>query len=87
MQVRTYCNREFVRANWVCAKVKSDCISFVTFARVAAIRASSWVVASVLSPSRSCCSQAAMGNACSERKPRFLTAARTFSRSSPEGYR
>src|SRR6266478_1686368 len=69
------------------AKVKSDCSSFVTFARVAAMRASSCIVASVLSPSRSCCSQAAIRNACSERKPRFLTAARTSSRSSPEGYR
>src|SRR6267143_3371875 len=87
MQVRTYCKREFVRATCVCTKVKSDCTSLITFARVAAMRASSCVVASVLSPSRSCCSQAAMRNACSERKPRFLTAARTFSRSSPEGYR
>jgi hypothetical protein len=40
-QVRTYCRREFVRANCVCAKVKKDCSSFVTFAKVAAIRASS----------------------------------------------
>src|SRR5947207_14600905 len=51
------------------------------------MRASRWAVASVLSPSRSSCSQAAMRNACSDRKPRSLTAMRTLSRSSAEGYR
>jgi len=40
-QVRTYCNRELVRANCACARVKSDCTCFPVFARVAAIRASS----------------------------------------------
>ena len=37
-QVRTYCNRELVRANCACTRVKSDCTCFAVFARVAAIR-------------------------------------------------
>ena len=73
-RVRTYCNRELVRANCACARVKSDCTCFPVFARVAAIRASSRSVASALSLSRSSRSQAATRNACSERKPRSLTA-------------
>ena len=52
-----------------------------------AIRASSRSVASALSLSRSSRSQAATRNACSERKPRSLTARRTLFRSSAEGYR
>jgi hypothetical protein len=51
MQVSTYCRRKFVKANCVCAKVKTGCSSFATFTRLGAMRASSWVVASVLSPS------------------------------------
>src|SRR6266568_4552381 len=86
-QVRTYCNRELVRANCVCTRVKSDCTCFPILARVAAIRASSRSVASALSLSRSSRSQAATRNACSERKPRSLTARRTLFRSSAEGYR
>src|SRR5256886_17710260 len=60
---------------------------FARFVSVAATRASNCSVASVLAPWRISCSQAAMRNACSERKPRSLTAARTWSRSSAEGYR
>src|SRR5882762_7074872 len=86
-QVRTYCNRELVRANCVCTRVKSDCTCFPILAKVAAIRASSRSVASALSLSRSSRSQAATRNACPERKPRSLTARRTLSRSSAEGYR
>jgi len=71
-QVRTYCKSEFVRATCVWTKVKRDCTSFAIFARVAAMRDSNWAVASVLSPCRSCCSQAAMRNACSERKSAFF---------------
>ncbi len=48
-------------------------------------RASKCVVASVLSPCRSSCSQAATRNACSEWKPRSLTATQIFSRSLAEG--
>src|SRR5437899_1373071 len=81
-QVRTYCNSEFVRATWVCTKVNRDCTSFAIFARVAAMRASSWAVASVLSPCRSSSSQAVRIKACSERKPRSLAAERTRSRNS-----
>src|SRR6266404_4449843 len=50
-------------------------------------RAPSRSVASALSLSRSSRSQAAIRNACSERKPRSLTARRTLFRSSGEGYR
>src|SRR2546430_2693255 len=60
---------------------------FARFVSVAATRASNCSVASVLAPWRISCSQAAMRNACSERKPRSLTAARTWPRSSPEGNR
>src|SRR2546430_17033943 len=60
---------------------------FARFVSVAATRASNCSVASVLAPWRISCSQAAMRNACSERKPRSLTAARTCSRSSADGYR
>ena len=48
-------------------------------------RASKCVLASVLSPCGSSSSQAAMRNACSEWKPRSLTATQTFSRSLAEG--
>ena len=48
-------------------------------------RSSNCVVASVFSPCRSSYSQVAMRNACSEWKPRPLTAMRTFSRSLAEG--
>src|SRR5213080_631910 len=82
MQVSTYWRRELVRANWVWPKVKSDCTSLAIFARVAAIRASSWAVASVLSPCRSSFSQAVRIKARSERKPRSLAAERTRSRNS-----
>src|SRR6266851_52188 len=54
---------------------------------VAAIRDSNCVTASVFSPLRSSFAQAVMRNACSDRKPRSLTATRTFSRRSAEGYR
>src|SRR5256884_3344868 len=67
---------------WVCTKVNRDCTSFAIFARVAAMRASSWAVASVLSPCRSSSSQAVRIKACSERKPRSLAAERTRSRNS-----
>ena len=82
MQVSTYWSREFVKANWAWTRVKRDCTSFAIFARVAAMRASSWAVASVLSPCRSSCSQAVRIKACSERKPRSLAAERTRSRNS-----
>ena len=88
-QVSTYCKREFVSATCVCTRVNSDCTSLATFASVAnyKMRPSKSAMASVLSLFSSSCSQAATRNACSERKPRSLTAARTWSRRSAEGYR
>jgi hypothetical protein len=74
MHVSTYWRREFVSANWLCAKVNRDCTSLDRFARVAAIRASSWVVASLSSPRSNSFSQAARMNACSDRKPRSFAA-------------
>src|SRR5713226_7775019 len=85
--VMTYFRNTSVRATCACPSVRRPCTCFARFVSVAAMRASNCVVASVLSPCRSSCSQAAMRNACSERKPRSLTAMRTFSRSSAEVYR
>ena len=72
MQVRTYCKRQFVSATCVCTSVKRDCTSPPMPA---------------LSPRSNSFWQAAIRNACSDRKPRPLTAARTLSPRSSEGYR
>src|SRR6266566_6200731 len=85
--VMTYFRNTSVRATWAWASVWSPCTCFAKFVSVAATRASNCSVASVLAPCRISCSQAAMRNACSERKPRSLTAARTWSLNSAEGYR
>jgi hypothetical protein len=82
MQVRTYCNSEFVRANCVWTKVKER-LYLLRHIREGGRDASLQLGRRfVLSPSRSLCSQAVRIKACSERKPRSLAAERTRPRTS-----
>jgi hypothetical protein len=82
MQVRTYCNSEFVRANCVWTKVKER-LYLLRHIREGGRDAGLQLGRRfVLSPSRSSCSQAVRIKACSERKPRSLAAERTRPRTS-----
>jgi len=75
-QVRTYCKRQFVSATCVCTSVKRGCTSLPMLKRVAAMRASRSSIAPALSPRSNSFWQAAIRNACSDRKPRPLIAVR-----------